>query len=217
MAFCTKCGKSNSDKARFCTSCGSTLATGIPEIQKAAIKLDVKPSTNKKYWPLFIIIAALLLGTGAYLIFFNKKKGGDTAQTIPAVITAMPVTTNNDQHSAGQKNNNTTSTAISYTNEYGKLIYLSDCYIIVTGSFVEEYNARDYVNSMKYQGFSNVGYLWIPDYPSLSGKRFYATFIGPYQSYNECETNLRTLKINSRFWYGKKVSNNPEQIEIRVK
>jgi len=73
MAFCTKCGKSNSDNARFCTSCGSTLTTGIPEIPKTAITQDAKPSGKKNYWPLFLVIAALLVATGAYFIFLIKR------------------------------------------------------------------------------------------------------------------------------------------------
>jgi len=90
MAFCTKCGKSNSDNARFCTSCGSTLTTGIPEIPKTAITQDAKPSGKKNYWPLFLVIAALLVATGAYFIFFNKK-GEETAQTTPADPTTRPM------------------------------------------------------------------------------------------------------------------------------
>ncbi|MDZ4810927.1 MAG: zinc-ribbon domain-containing protein [Bacteroidota bacterium] len=115
------------------------------------------------------------------------------------------------------KTANNPGTLISYLDNDGKLVYQSDCFVIITGSFAEKKYARDYVTTMRNDGHNNGGYLWIPDYPSLSGKRFYATFIGPYQSYTECENNLRTLRTNSRFWYGKKVSYNPEQIEIRIK
>ncbi len=103
----------------------------------------------------------------------------------------------------------------SYTDITGKLIYKGDCYVIITGSFVNETYARGYADSINKQGYQNIGYLWIPDYPSLSGKPFYATFIGPYQTYAACENNLRTLKKTGRFWYGIKVSYDSQRIEIR--
>ena len=97
----------------------------------------------------------------------------------------------------------------------GLLVHRSDCFVIITGSFANEAYARDFAVNMKNEGYQNTGYLWIPDYPSLSGKQFYATFIGPYQTYSDCENNLRTLKKTGRFWYGIKVSYENTRVEIR--
>ena len=109
----------------------------------------------------------------------------------------------------------------SYVDPNGKLIFRDDCYMIFTGAFANESDCINWVNTKKNEGYSNPGYLWIPDYPSLSGKRNYATFMGPYVSENECKSNLANYPSNSRFYYCKKVSmnsgsNDPELDEIRL-
>lgn len=114
------------------------------------------------------------------------------------------------------KSVSTGSNQSSYLDSYGKLVYVSSCFIIVTGAFLYEQDARNYVQQEINKGYLNSGYLWIPDFPSLSGKKFYATFIGPFTSYDECRNNLEILDRTGRFWYGKKVSLNNENVEIRL-
>lgn len=104
----------------------------------------------------------------------------------------------------------------SYIDNEDKLVYKSDCFIIVTGSFSYEVDVKQEVKKMKARGYPNAGYLWIPDYPSLSGKQFYAPFIGPFQTYADCENNLRTLQKTGSYWYGKKVSFDNTKVEIRL-
>ncbi len=106
--------------------------------------------------------------------------------------------------------------ASSYTEREAKLVYQSDCYVIITGSFSYETDAKNEVKRIRTAGHSNTGYLWIPDYPSLSGKSFFAPFIGLFQTYQECEKNLRSLTRTGMFWYGVKVSYSPERVEIRI-
>lgn len=222
MAFCIKCGKQNPDANKFCIACGTALkAESI--MPGAAVKqpdtgyfkeFDTNQKSKNRTWVIVAIVSVIVMGTGAYFVFFNKKKKEDAAKESGSQVSDKKNTETSpgiDQPSSSSEN------AASYTDVDGKLVFRSDCYVIITGSFAEENYARGYVSNMKNQGYSNVGYLWIPDYPSLSGKQFYASFIGPYQSYTECENNLRTLKVNSRFWYGKKVSYSSEQIEIRIK
>ena len=219
MSFCTKCGKPNLPTDKFCTSCGTAFTVSPKLQQQTSVVTGPAASSKKNTWIILFIIGVLGLGTGAYFLFFNKKEKQNTPDVISTDKAVAPSIQDNysQNNSPAQGQTDNSSQELSYTDEYWRLIYRSDCYIIVTGSFVEERIARDYVNTMKNYGHSNSGYLWIPEYPSLSGKQFYATFIGPYRSYEECESNLRTLKFNSRFWYGKKVSYNPEQIEIRIK
>lgn len=223
MSYCIKCGKQNSDTAKFCIGCGATLPVGVRP-QPAANHNYGTPRPQKNQWIVLLAVAVLGLGAGVYFIFFNKKKKETVSMPVaidsaasPAPVPAPSAPVTREDAEVKQPVTNDPGPELSYTDEYGRLIYKSDCYIIVTGSFTDEVNARNYVQTMKTEGTVNAGYLWIPDYPSLSGKPFYATFIGPYQSYTDCEENLRTLKVNSRFWYGKKVSYDPEQIEIRIK
>lgn len=108
------------------------------------------------------------------------------------------------------------TTEKSYVDANGKFVFQSDCFVIVTGSFTYEADAITDINRMKNEGHRNAGYLWIPSFPSLSGKAFFAPFIGPFQSYEECRANLEQLQKTGRFWYGIKVSYNPERVEIRL-
>lgn len=216
MNYCIKCGKQNTESAKFCTGCGSTLTIKKQAVPQVSETEPFSPPKQfaKRTWILISVFALLGIAVAVYFLFLKSASfdGKDDVRNMPQE--------ENKIETEQKKPNEQTEAAnpdFSYTEYNGSFIYRSDCFIIVTGSFVEEKYAIDYVRTMKNEGHSNAGYLWIPDFPSLSGKRFYATFIGPYKSYSECENNLRTLKVNSRFWYGKKVSYNPEQIEIRLK
>jgi serine/threonine protein kinase len=120
-----------------------------------------------------------------------------------------------DKNLVKQKSKASRSGAASYLDNNGKLVFRTDCYVIITGSFSYESDAKNDVQRIRNEGYSNAGYLWIPDYPSLSGKEFYAPFIGPFQTYDECERNLRSLSKTGRFWYGVKVSYDNARVEIR--
>lgn len=223
MAYCIKCGKQNIDTAKFCTGCGTvlTIAASSQPAPTSPVSFQevITPASRiKNTWIIIGVGAVLGLSIGAYFIFFNtsakqKKEEISNVNTTSAptfdstakMVESPPVQTD------------VPTTGASYIDADGKFVYRSDCFVIITGSFADENYTRGYVNTMKNEGHSNAGYLWIPDYPSLSGKRFYATFIGPYQSYAECESSLRTLKVNSRFWYGIKVSSDPVRVEIRIK
>ena len=224
MANCASCGKQNYHSAKFCVGCGLPLAEKIQSSTSRKI-------TNTPHWPLYFLIMA---GVAFFVYYIKMKKYGrhDTQKVEvipipkpPTVVDnfpslksydslAAPAPTINDANSAASS---TSHQPHSYLQQDGKLAFRSDCYVIVTGSYMEESYAASYVATMKKEGYRNAGYLWIPDYPSLSGKSLYATFIGPYQTYIECENSLRSMKTNSRFWYGIKVSNDPERVEIRIK
>ena len=219
MAYCTKCGKQNPDTAKFCTGCGATLTNAIVQpAQQTKIpnaSNSLKPESNRKNKTTWVIVGTIvLIGllAGAYFLFFTKKKG-DTGSTTVA---------NSDSLSTDSGTNNDASTPsnddqgqASFTNIDGKLVYKSDCFVIITGSFSYETDAKTEVRRMINEGYANAGYLWIPDYPSLSGKEFYAPFVGPFKSYGECENNLKSLPKTGRFWYGIKVSFDNTRVEIR--
>ncbi|MDZ4810928.1 MAG: hypothetical protein SGI96_22055 [Bacteroidota bacterium] len=64
MSYCIKCGKQNSDLAKFCTGCGGSLtAKAIPSVKK----------NKATKW--LIISAFILAGLAAgYFLLFNKSK-----------------------------------------------------------------------------------------------------------------------------------------------
>lgn len=102
----------------------------------------------------------------------------------------------------------------STLNENKKLVFQSPCYVIVTGAYVTENDARNGVSQTIAEGYSNAGYLWIPDYPSLSGKQFFSTFLGPYPTYDECKVSLNSIRQTGKSWYGVKVSYENTRVEI---
>ena len=81
MSFCTICGKSNDDAAKFCTGCGGAL-TGIQQTVQSKINLK------------FIIISLTALSgiIACYFIFIYKKSNADTTTGIKTdtIVTQQP-------------------------------------------------------------------------------------------------------------------------------
>jgi uncharacterized membrane protein YvbJ len=77
MAFCIKCGKSNPETAKFCTSCGAVLSAAIPVVQDT-------PKSSNKTWIIFTAIIVIVLGAASYFLFFNKKV--KEKETVPGII-----------------------------------------------------------------------------------------------------------------------------------
>ena len=95
----------------------------------------------------------------------------------------------------------------SYLKDNGMLIYKSPFYMITTGAFPSENQAKENVNDLRSIGFINTGYLWIPDYSSLSGKKYFSTFIGPFNTEKECRDQFNQLPEQyTNGWYVRFVS-----------
>lgn len=65
--------------------------------------------------------------------------------------------------------------------------------------------------------YDEVGYLWIPDYESLSGKEMYAVFLGPYNSKTKCIEQLAEYQKENENVYAVVADHKKERIEIRGK
>lgn len=95
MAYCIKCGKQNTDTARFCTGCGATLAPRPETPARTAITYDTN-KTGKFNWMLWGSIALLAVAAGVYFIFFYNNKKAESGlnneqetQAVPAVDTPV--------------------------------------------------------------------------------------------------------------------------------
>jgi len=89
-----------------------------------------------------------------------------------------------------------------------------DCYIVNVSAMKTEESARKKVEKLKNEGYES-GFLWIPNFSSLSGAEYYSVFIGPFGTQLECEQATEDYrKINPKA-YGLLVSQNPERVEIR--
>lgn len=94
MINCEKCGKQNSDAAKFCTGCGTplkyeTASPGIPDVKEDT--RPRKPLTdnrkNKKIiWAIVGLAALLGLGAGAYFLFLVQKKTQAVMMVVPDVL-----------------------------------------------------------------------------------------------------------------------------------
>ena len=63
------------------------------------------------------------------------------------------------------------------------------------------------------EGYS-AGFLWIPDYKSLSGAKFYSVYIGPFATQYECEVATEKYKKLFPGSYGLLVSQDSKRVQI---
>ena len=91
-----------------------------------------------------------------------------------------------------------------------------DFYIIAEDIASSEEEAKRLVEILEYEGFEKTGYLWIPDYKSLSGAEYYSVFIGPFLTIDECALEVERYRKSNPSAYGLLVSNkSTERVEIR--
>lgn len=91
---------------------------------------------------------------------------------------------------------------------------MSAFYIINAGATPTEAQAQTLAAQIAQQGYAT-GYLWIPDYASLSGARMYAVYIGPFATQRECEEAVEAYRRIKPDAYGLKVSQERQRVEIR--
>jgi hypothetical protein len=88
-------------------------------------------------------------------------------------------------------------------------------YIIAVSIASSDIEAMDKVKSLESQGY-NSDFLWIPDYKSLSGAKYFSVYIGPFRSESECALAIEDYRKINPSAYGLLVSNeSPKRVEIR--
>lgn len=83
---------------------------------------------------------------------------------------------------------------------------MSDFYIVNVAAANTEQQAKSKMKELNKEGY-NAGYLWIPDYASLSGAQLYCVYIGPFKSQYECEVATEEYRKKDSKAYGLLVSN----------
>ena len=100
--------------------------------------------------------------------------------------------------------------------ETGTYFTDEDFYMIAEDIAPTEEEAKRLVEILEYEGFEKAGYLWIPDYKSLSGAEYYSVFIGPFVTIEECALEVERYRKSNPSAYGLLVSNkSTERVEIR--
>lgn len=86
-------------------------------------------------------------------------------------------------------------------------------YIVNVAAVTTEGEAKTKAQALIKKG-NEAGYLWIPDYASLSGAKFYSVYIGPYSTQYDCEIATENYrKINPQA-YGLLVSQDNKRVQI---
>ena len=90
---------------------------------------------------------------------------------------------------------------------------VGDFWIIsITGSPDVKIAERE-VEKLKGKGHK-AGYLWVPDYESLSGKQVYVVYIGPFDDRDECVKYFGKCKKDYKDCYAVKVSHDKTRVVI---
>ncbi|MFO0415105.1 MAG: SPOR domain-containing protein [Bacteroidota bacterium] len=88
-----------------------------------------------------------------------------------------------------------------------------DYYIINVAAVKTEQQANSKVKELEKNGYE-AGYLWIPDYASLSGAKLYSVYVGPFDTQYECEVATEAYRKIHPEAYGLLVSQEHKRVQI---
>lgn len=242
MSYCIHCGKHYKQATPFCIGCGKPLPQPPAPEQPVTERPEVDKGSPKTW--LFILCGIAVIFCVVYFFWNDDEGTGNTIakkkkKQIPEETTYWPernrvkdyVTEGYSADSVSLKvveapppmdiavppdpdyKHEPLGAGSSYINSDNKLIYQSECYVIITNKFKTLKEAQQACNS----AYSHrLGYFWMPDYLSFKQEKFYATFIGPYETYSRVEINLRDLPKTGSTWYGVRLSkSDPARVEIK--
>lgn len=109
------------------------------------------------------------------------------------------------QQGSNPQSTNTTKRQIQDENEA--------FYIINIAAMKTENDAKTKVRELENNGYKS-DYLWIPDYASLSGAKFYSVYIGPYSTQYDCEVATEEYRKKHPEAYGLLVSQDNKRVQI---
>ena len=86
-------------------------------------------------------------------------------------------------------------------------------YVINVAAVKKESQARAKASELSKSGYTS-GYLWIPNYSSLSGAQLYSVYIGPYPTQKDCEIATEDYRKKYPPAYGVLVSQEKMRVQI---
>lgn len=87
-------------------------------------------------------------------------------------------------------------------------------FIIAASAWETEKQARGQRDELRAKGYQ-AGYLWIPDYESLSGAKRFVAFVGPFATRAACKKQLAVYRKVNPDAYGVLVAHKPGRVEVR--
>jgi len=149
---------------------------------------------------------ALKLVTEDSILLTNFYMMGSMEQGMKLESKTPNPTTNENVQSASANSEQSTSPT-THQNNSGAF------YIISVAAVKTENQAKTKAAELKNNGNSS-GYLWIPDYASLSGAQFYSVYIGPFTTQYDCEVATEAYKKQHPEAYGVLVSQDRKRVQI---
>ncbi|MBP0017613.1 MAG: hypothetical protein J7647_08650 [Cyanobacteria bacterium SBLK] len=85
----------------------------------------------------------------------------------------------------------------------------SSFYFIQDSAHANVGDAQNKVKNLKASGYNNANYLWIPDFPNLSGKFFYSVYPASFSNRRDCANFLQQYSLRNPTSYCVYASKNP--------
>jgi len=200
--ICPSCHKEIKDGSTFCSWCGYKIETS--DIGEKAELL--KPGFRSTASTFFVYGAVILIFILGLLYFFVNRGKTKLRHRVPrnSYNSYKPI-----KKPASPPPGKMPS--VRSTDRWG---LSPPRYIICASACRTRKEARKRRNLLRRKGYP-AGFLWIPDYKSLSGSRFYVIYIGQYYSRSECVRKLREYQRINKKAYAVLVSYKKGRDEIR--
>jgi len=88
-------------------------------------------------------------------------------------------------------------------------------YVVNIAAYKKETQAQERAEQLKQQHGYKAGYLWPPDFNSLSNTELWVVFIGPYRDMDDCILAVESYRKIDPKVYAVKVGQQHERVEIR--
>jgi hypothetical protein len=243
MPYCIHCGQQYQQPANFCTACGKRLPAPVAPVATKVAATPAPLSRNGKIFMLLLAAFVIIMGTISIVLdnashkkttereekkeYVTEEAVRDTAvaimpevvedSTVIAVIPdeAVPPAEVITPPAASDTATPPPPPPVlpSYVKTDGGLSYNSPCFVIVTAFYFKEKLAQQEAKRLQARGY-NAAFSYMGYFTYFEGKDVYATVIGPYETYSECQKALRTLPRVGPFWYGVKLSYDKELVKI---
>jgi len=153
-----------------------------------------------------LLVGGLTIGLQLYLGSTKHDKRlqietlnseNETPQTVVTSVEQVPTSNSN------------TSTTVQPNQQ----VQNGGFYIVCVTAVKSEEKAKSSCDELKKKGHQ-AGYLWIPDYASLSGAKLFSVYLGPYSTQYDCEVATDEYRKDHPEAYGLLVSQEHKRVQI---
>ncbi len=153
--------------------------------------------------------------TGAYVLQAKEKMDSISKLTTTSLTRPIqdPIIKENNKDKNTNGNEPSQQVGNTDTSPERPQIKKDPFYAIIVAPFKTEGEAKAKTIMLKNSGIA-ADYLWIPDYASLSGAKFYTVYIGPFSTQYECEVATEEYRKKHPDAYGLLVSQDKKRVQI---